>query len=106
MQVFTIGDRLRSPQAQLLNPDSTPVDLTDNTIAFRLVRQKDGFVKVNDSAATIVGTPALGIVQYNWQSSDIDEAGNYFAWFIRTYNFTTEHFPAGHGYVIKILDEF
>ncbi len=104
MQVFTRGDLLRNPSAQLLNPDSSPIDLTMDTVQFRMVRQKDGFVKVDDAAATIVNSTA-GLVRYDWQSSDVDEVGDYFAWFIRIEGGATEHFPAGRGYVIKILDD-
>lgn len=104
MQIFTKGDLLRNPSAQLLNPDNSPIDITTDTVKFRMVRQKDGFVKVNNVAASIIdGT--TGVVQYNWQSSDVDEVGNYYAWFIRVEGGATEHFPAGRGYIIKILDD-
>ena len=104
MQIFTRGDLLRGPAAQLLNPDNTPVNLTIDTIKFRLVRQKDGQVKVNHADATIIST-VTAEVAYAWQSEDIDEVRDYYAWFIRAEGGETEHFPAGRGYVIRIVDD-
>ncbi len=104
MQSFTRGDLLRGPRAFLVNADSTPVDLTGNTLVFRLVSAVDGSVKVNNATATIVDS-LTGEVRYDWVSTDIDTTGNYWAWFIRTMGGETEHFPVGHVYKIVIKDD-
>lgn len=104
MQVFTRGDTLRIPTAQLLNPDNTPVNLETATVKFRLVRQKDGYVKIDNAAADIINATS-GEVAYSWQDEDVDEVEDYYAWFIRVEDTATEHFPAGRGYVIKILGD-
>ena len=96
---FHVGDRLISLLADLYEPDNTPIVLgVAETVAFRMVLISDASVKVNNSAATIVSrgsavtlTPAQ--VRYDWAGADVDTAGEYCGWFIRTSAGSTEHFP-------------
>lgn len=96
---FHVGDRLTSLLADLYEPDQSPVVLgAADTVAFRMVLISDGSVKVNNSAATVVdvgsataGAPAQ--VRYDWAGADVDTAGEYAGWFIRTAAGSTGHFP-------------
>jgi hypothetical protein len=100
---YTVGNQAVSITAKLYRPSSngpTPVVLEiTETVAFRMVTTA-GVVKVNDAAATIVSrgssttnTPAEA--RYDWAAGDVDTAGTYIAWFIRTSaTGTKEHFPS------------
>jgi hypothetical protein len=96
---FHVGDRLVSLLADLYELDGTPIVLgAAETVVFRMVLTSDGTAKVDNSAATVVSvgsattlTPAQ--VRYDWAAADVDTAGEYSAWFIRTSAGQTEHFP-------------
>jgi hypothetical protein len=96
---FHVGDRLISVLADLYNPDGSPVVLgVAETVTFRMVLISDGSVKVNNAAATVVTAGSLATrtpaqVRYDWAVGDVDTAGEYSAWFIRTSAGSTEHFP-------------
>jgi hypothetical protein len=96
---FTVGDRLVSLAAKLYRPNGSPVVLAaGETVAFRMISAA-GAVKVADQAATIVSrgssvTQAPAEVRYDWGSADVDTAGDYVGWFIRTSGGQTEHFPS------------
>lgn len=100
---FSKGDRIRVPFGQLLNPDGTPINLTGQTVAFRMV-DGTGAVKINNAAAVLVDA-TVGKIRYDWAEADVDTPGQYWAWFIRTSGGLTEHFPAGHVYKIIIEAE-
>ncbi len=96
---FTVGDQLVSLLADLYDAAGEPIVLDPTeTIWFRMVLVSTGAVKVNNSAATIVSrgdavaeTPAQ--VRYDWGAGDVDVAGVYAAWFVRSFGGETEHFP-------------
>ncbi len=96
---FHVGDTARSLVAELFEPDGTPIVLgAAETVAFRMVKISDSSVKVNNQVAVIVSrgatatlTPAQ--VRYDWAAGDVDTAGEYAGWFIRTSAGATEHFP-------------
>jgi len=96
---FTLGDRLTSVKAKLWRPSGAPVVLgVAETVAFRMVLSSTGAVKVNDQAAVVVSVGSLATntpaeVRYDWAAADVDTAGTYSAWFIRTSGGETEHFP-------------
>lgn len=99
---FHVGDRLVSLLADLYEPDNSPVVLgVAETVVFRMVRISDASVKVNNSAATVVTVGSTSIpaqVRYDWAAADVDTAGEYAGWFIRTSAGQTEHFPIqDHG---------
>jgi hypothetical protein len=95
---FTVGDQLTSLLAKLYKPSGEPIVLgAGETVTFRMVSTA-GVVKIAGDPATIVsrgslstGTPAE--VRYDWAAGDVDTAGFYAAWFIRTSAGETEHFP-------------
>src|SRR3972149_6434757 len=96
---FTVGDRLVSLTANLYKLNGDPIVLgIAETGAFRMILASNGSVKVSNQAATIVTrgsattkTPAQ--VRYDWAAIDVDTAGSYVGWFIRTSAGQTEHFP-------------
>lgn len=100
---FTKGDLLRIPRATLQDADGVAVNLTTQTVKFRMVNAQTGAVKINDVAATI-DSASLGQVSYMWVASDVNTAGVYFAWFIRVDGLNTEHFPPGRQFQIVIED--
>lgn len=92
---------MRSVRAQLKTPAGEEVDVTGNSLAFRMVHTITGTIKVNNAAASATSATE-GLVQYDWTSADVDTAGEYWAWFIRTSGAATEHFPAGKLFKIVI----
>lgn len=101
---FTKGDLLRKVRAVLQNADGTVVDLTAQTVKFRMVNAATGTVKVNELAATI-DSAVNGQVSYTWLSADIDTAGEYWAQFIRVSSGNEDHHPPGRGFKIIIREE-
>lgn len=94
---FTVGDRLTSLLADLYASNGQPVVLgVADTVAFRMITTA-GVVKVNDQAAAIVTRGVAGTtpaqVRYDWAAADVDTAGTYCGWMIRTAGGLTEHFP-------------
>lgn len=94
---FTVGDRAVSLAAQLTDAEGAAVDLTGNTVTFRMATQDGVTVKIAGAAA-VVEVAATGNVRYDWAVGDVDTEARYFAWYIRTITATgkTEHFP-GQG---------
>jgi len=95
---FTVGDRLNSLSAYLYRPNGDPVVLGAlDTVTFRMTTLA-GVVKINNQAAVVVSLGSVATnspaqVRYDWASADVDTAGTYAAWFIRTASGQTEHFP-------------
>lgn len=74
-----LGDRQIPISAKLVR-NGTAVNLTGKTVKFHMVN-KASQVVVSEAAATIV-TAASGTVSYTLSANDVDEAGEFYAWFI------------------------
>jgi hypothetical protein len=102
---FNIKQNDTSPslQATLKDANNNVISLVGATVRFHM-KSLDGTIKV-DAVMTI--TDAVGgIVQYDWQSSDTDTAGSYYAEFEVTYNDgTIETFPNNSNLSISIRAE-
>jgi hypothetical protein len=108
---FTKGDTRNAVFGWLFKADMTPIALSTipgATVKFRMVKQ-DGTVKIAGAAAAIddPGSPTTpAVVRYDWSPADVDTPGDYWCWFILVDgSLKTEHFPQGHGFALKILDE-
>ena len=96
---FVVGDRDTSLLADLYRPGGSPVVMgVAETAAFRMVLTSTGAVKVNNEACTIVSrgstatnTPAQ--VRYDWAAADVDTAGEYTGYVVKTSGGVTGHFP-------------
>lgn len=102
---FTIKQSDTSPslQATLKDANGNPVNLNGCTIRFHM-KSLSGAVVV-DQLMTIVNA-AGGVVRYNWQPSDTDEAGTYYAEFEVTYSdLSIETFPNTDNIAIVITPE-
>ncbi|MBX9790183.1 MAG: phage baseplate upper protein [Pirellulales bacterium] len=97
---LTVGDRLVPLRKQLVDRDGNPVDLTGSTVAFRMVNAA-GTVKINNAAA-VIESAATGEVRYDWAAGDVDTAGEFWGWFIRTQGGKTEHYPSGASFAVLI----
>ena len=91
---FTKGDTLISLSARLLDGTRTPIDLSTDTVVFRMVPAIGGTPKI-DGATAVIEDAAAGLVRYDWSSADVDTAGQFYGWFIRTRGDLVEHFPIG-----------
>ena len=100
---FTQNDRRTSIADILTDGKGNPLDLSNSTVAFRMVKKSDSTVKVNNAAATIDST-TKGEVSYAWGASDLDTAGSFWAWWILTSGGKTEHFP-GDGKKLTVIVE-
>lgn len=89
----------------LVDSNGFPVNLTGATVVFHMRVRPAGAVKVNGSAATIVGTASNGRVRYNLTASDRDTADIYEAEFQVTFaDGTIQSFP-GEGYIIVDIQD-
>jgi hypothetical protein len=77
MANFTMreNDTLPIIGATLSDPNGI-IDLTGASVAFHMNVAKGGTPKVN-AAASIVGDPTLGVVEYAWIAIDTDSPGTY-----------------------------
>jgi hypothetical protein len=80
---FVQGDTQPSIYGALTNSDGTAKDLTSCTVRFQM-RRTDTFRYKVDAAAVVV-TPATGSVRYDLAAGDLDEAGDYLAYWQITY---------------------
>ncbi len=86
------GDLQPYLQATLLNPDNTPVNLTDATVLF--IMSQKGITLL--SRAAIIVNAAAGVVQYNWQPGDTNQYGSCKGVFVVTFLANlTQTFPVG-----------
>lgn len=75
------GDRAPTITSQLTDGGG-PLNLTGTTVTFQMRSVSGGALAVS-AAATIVGDPLNGIVQYEWQVGDTDTPGLYhFEWVV------------------------
>ena len=86
------GDLLPPLQAALLNPDNSPVILTNASVLF-VMSQKG--VTLLSAVATVINE-ASGVVQYNWQPGDTYRYGSCKGVFVVTFSSgLTQSFPVG-----------
>lgn len=74
-----VGDRITPISGKLVQSGAV-VNLTGSTVLFHMVK-KDGTVKVDEQAATVVSAVG-GLVRYAPTANDVDTEGEFFAWFI------------------------
>lgn len=93
---WSVGDRSPPLALQILQSDGiTPLDLTGKAVAFEMqLVNRTGSVIGSAGAASIVGDPTLGNVQYAWGASDLATAGNYDGEFLITSGGITQVYPA------------
>ncbi len=89
-----VGDTDADIRSTLKYADGSVVDLTGPaTVKFRMKPVEGGALTV-DANASIVGTPANGLVQYSWQTADTDTAGLFVAeWRVTFPGGQVETFP-------------
>lgn len=103
---LTKGDTLRGPAATLMDSGTNlAVDLTASTVAWRMVQLDDASVVVVDSEAANIDTAADGEVSFDWSGADVDAAGEFAAWWIRTEAGKTERFPSGKAFILVSIAE-
>lgn len=59
--------------------DGRPLDLTGATVKFNMRYKVSSDLKVDDASANVVDAQE-GSVSYDWESTDIDEPGEYVGW--------------------------
>jgi len=101
------NDTSPSIEAKLTDANGLAVNLTGATVIFNMRVKPAGSVKVNGSAAVIVGTAINGRVRYNWTASNTDTADVYEAeWQVTLSNGKVQTFPGGKDYItITIGDD-
>lgn len=85
MATFYIKEDDTAPtiQAQLKNPDGTPVDLTATDVDIRITKARGGDNVVNSTAS--IQNASDGVVRYTLQASDTEDSGRYRVEFEVTY---------------------
>ena len=78
----TKGDTRTPLKIVIVDENEAAVNLSGLTLKFKMVRAA-GTDKVAETASNVTVTDAAnGEVQYDFQAADVDEAGEFFAWFI------------------------
>lgn len=105
MSTFYIRKGNRRPYigAVLKDSEGNIADLTGATVKFIMSATPGGSDKVN-AAASIVGLPTAGTVQYAWGATDTNEVGVFYAEFCATYGVEDESFP-NHEYILVEITE-
>lgn len=106
MSDFTIKQNDTRPNldAQLLNADSLPIDLTGCTVRFLMASTSDGAVKIN--AVCAITDAVNGKVRYYWQYGDTAVFGDYKAEFEITFPDGSKQTVPNDGYlVISVVKE-
>jgi len=97
------GDTSPEIQAQLLEDDGSPVDLTGDAVSFKMKEVGGDTLKVDGSAT--IDNESEGRVSYSWVSADTDTAGYYNAVFAVDYGSTgsdDETFPNSQYIVVRV----
>ena len=101
---ITKGDRLRSFAATLRDAETkAAINLTGDSVTFRMVELSDYSVVVINNVAATLDVAASGQVSYPPAANDVDAAGTFAAWWIRTSGGKTEHFPSGGDYITVVI---
>jgi len=106
MSDFTIKQNDTRPNldAQLLNADGTPIDLTGCTVRFLMVPTSGGAVKVDGICA--ITDAENGKVRYYWSAGDTANFGDYKAEFEVTFPDGSKQTVPNDGYlIISIVKE-
>lgn len=106
--VCTVGDTLSPMGVQLVREDGAGgyavVDLTGLTVKFKMA-DREGTVVV---AETVTGVSIIdataGKVQYDFQATDVDTEGIFYAWFITYLGSEKSTYPAdGRSFSIRVV---
>lgn len=97
------GDLARPLVVRLQDKDGNAIDLTSNTVVFRMFKDDDDTVEVNNRSCTVNSPATDGEVSLTFQSGDVDTAGRYFGQFVRTVGEATEAIPPDKTFAIRIL---
>ena len=102
--LIKVKDNLEAIGGTLKDNSGTVIDVTGETILFRMVSLEDGSVKINNQSAT-VDSGTAGQVSYSPAAGDFDTAGEYAAFFIID-GATDQRFPFdGAKFRIHVIDE-
>lgn len=86
------GDTSPNLRATLRGTNGDPVDLTSSSVTIHVSQPRGGDTIVDEPVDTV--DPDGGVIQYNWSSGDLTEAGIYRLEFVVTFpNGDTETFP-------------
>ena len=89
---------------QLLDENLSPVNLTGCTVKFNMRLKTAATAKVSASASIV--NAATGTVQYQWQSTDTDTAGEYRAeWQVTFASGRVQTYPNSTYNTIYILSD-
>jgi hypothetical protein len=105
METFNIKRGDTSPSLlYALIPSSTV--LTGATVRFSMKDHLSGAVKINRAAVTVVTATGSPTVRYDWNGTDTDTAGFYFAEFEVTYaGGAIETFPNSDFVLVQVTDD-
>lgn len=100
---FLQGDTLAELQYTLTDVNGNPVNLINCTVAFTMYSLYTGAIVVNAGTTQIL-TPAVGLVQYNWQPADVSMAGIFCGRFTVTGGAGgLQNFPPDNSLIINIM---
>lgn len=101
--VIKEGDTAPALRATFVHQNGMPVNLAGATVTVTIRSQASGPVLVAAAPAAIVGLPADGTVEYEWQTGDTDTPGLYNAeWEVTWASGDTQTFPSDGYTVIEI----
>lgn len=103
---FSIKRNDLSPaiKSQLLDEDDNPVDLSSASVRFIMSDYEENVIIVDGVA--VIDNALDGIVYYQWQAGDTEQAGHFRAeWEVTYPNDNPETFPNDNFLDIKIAED-
>jgi hypothetical protein len=97
---FTVGDRLVPLRFQLLDADGKAIDLTGAVVTLKMVRDLDGTVKIPGGLCTVEEPLTAGRGYYVWAGPDVDTAGLFWVYIVRTKEGVSATLPVGREFSV------
>lgn len=106
---LSVGDTLTPLAVQLKQRNAsgvlTAVDLSGLTVKFTMVDSSGGMVVAETPTGVTVTAAATGLVQYDFQSGDVDTAGTFYGWFTVYNGSEKDTYPAGGRKLVIVISD-
>lgn len=106
---LSVGDTLTPLAVQLKQRNAsgvlTAVDLSGLTVKFQMVDSSGATVVAETVTGVTVTTAASGLVQYDFQAADVDEAGTFYGWFTVYSGAEHDTYPANGRKLVIVISE-
>jgi len=102
--VLKVGDTGPELRLRLIDENGDPVNITGFTQTFN-AKKSDADTNAVDAGSMTILDAETGLVEYDWQDGDTDEAGVYEAEVKSTDGTDTISYPNDHFFRINIMED-